>query len=37
MLADELVSAYGIERNRALADVAGFLDALSRQGLLLDD
>jgi hypothetical protein len=36
VLADELVGAYGIERERALADVQRFVDALSEQGLLAD-
>jgi hypothetical protein len=33
-LADELVRVYGIDRERALADVARFVDALSEEGLL---
>jgi hypothetical protein len=33
-LADELVSAYGIERDRALADTDGFVDQLAEHGLL---
>ena len=33
-LADELVRLYGIERERAEADVSRFLDALAEQGLL---
>ena len=33
-LADELVRTYGIERERAEADVAHFLGALVEQGLL---
>jgi hypothetical protein len=33
-LADELVGAYGIERDRALADVDAFLTSLTQQGLL---
>ena len=35
-LADELVRAYGIDRERALADVGHFVDALAEQGLLAD-
>jgi hypothetical protein len=33
-LADELVRVYGIERDRAFADVDGFVAALAEQGLL---
>ena len=33
-LADELVRVYGIERERAVADVGRFVDALAEQGLL---
>jgi Coenzyme PQQ synthesis protein D (PqqD) len=33
-LADELVRIYGIERERAVADVGRFVDALAEQGLL---
>jgi hypothetical protein len=33
-LADELVRTYGIERERAEADVGHFIDALAEQGLL---
>ena len=33
-LADELVRVYGIEHNRAAADVGRFIDALNAQGLL---
>ena len=33
-LADELVRVYGIERDRAAADVGRFIDALAAQGLL---
>ena len=33
-LADELVGAYGIDRDRALADVEAFLAQLGAQGLL---
>ena len=33
-LADELVRIYGIERERADADVGRFVDALAEQGLL---
>ena len=33
-LADELVRAYGIERERALADVDAFLSSLVQQDLL---
>jgi Coenzyme PQQ synthesis protein D (PqqD) len=33
-LADELVRVYGIERERAVADVDGFIAALAEQGLL---
>jgi Coenzyme PQQ synthesis protein D (PqqD) len=33
-LADELVDAYGIERDRALADVDAYLAQLVAQGLL---
>jgi hypothetical protein len=33
-LADELVRAYGIDRERALADAGRFVDALVEQGLL---
>ena len=33
-LVDELVSVYGIERDRAVADVDGFVAALAEQGLL---
>ena len=35
-LADELVRAYGIDRERALADADRFVDALAAQGLLAD-
>jgi Coenzyme PQQ synthesis protein D (PqqD) len=35
-LADELVKAYGIDRERAQNDVARFLETLSAQGLLTD-
>ena len=35
-LADELVRAYGIERERAIADVDAFLSSLVEQGLLGD-
>ena len=35
-LADELVRAYGIDRERALADAGRFVDALAEQGLLAD-
>ena len=34
-LADALVAAYGIDRDRALADTDGFLAELDRQGLLV--
>jgi hypothetical protein len=33
-LADELVRAYGIDRERAVADAGRFVDALAEQGLL---
>ena len=33
-LADELVRIYGIERERARADVGRFVEALAEQGLL---
>jgi Coenzyme PQQ synthesis protein D (PqqD) len=33
-LADELVRTYGIDRERAAADVDRFVDALVEQGLL---
>jgi hypothetical protein len=33
-LADELVGAYGIDRDRAVADVDAFLAQLGAQGLL---
>ena len=33
-LADELVSAYGIDRERAVADAGRFVDALAEQGML---
>jgi hypothetical protein len=33
-LADELVRVYGIERERAVADVDSFVAALAEQGLL---
>jgi hypothetical protein len=33
-LADELVRAYGIDRERAVADVDHFVDTLAEQGLL---
>jgi Coenzyme PQQ synthesis protein D (PqqD) len=33
-LADELVRVYGIEHERAVADVGRFVDALAEQGLL---
>jgi hypothetical protein len=33
-LADELVRAYGIDRERAAADADRFVDALVEQGLL---
>ena len=33
-LADELVRAYGIDRERAAADAGRFVDALVEQGLL---
>jgi hypothetical protein len=33
-LADALVGIYGIERERAVADVGRFVDALAEQGLL---
>jgi hypothetical protein len=33
-LADELVSAYGIERERALADTERFVEQLAEHGLL---
>jgi hypothetical protein len=33
-LADELVRAYGIDRERAMADAGCFVDALAEQGLL---
>jgi hypothetical protein len=33
-LAAELVGAYGIERERAVADVDRFVDALAEHGLL---
>jgi hypothetical protein len=33
-LADELVRAYGIERERAMVDAGRFVDELARQGLL---
>jgi hypothetical protein len=36
-LADALVRAYGIERERAAADAGRFLDALAEQGLLVAD
>jgi hypothetical protein len=35
-LAGELVSAYGIEHERAIADVDGFVSALAEQGLLAE-
>jgi hypothetical protein len=35
-LADELVRVYGIERDRATADVGRFIAALADQGLLAD-
>jgi hypothetical protein len=35
-LADELVRVYGIERDRAVADVDGFVAALAQQGLLAE-
>jgi hypothetical protein len=35
-LADELVRAYGIDRERALADAGRFVDALAEQDLLAD-
>jgi hypothetical protein len=35
-LADELVRAYGIERDRAVVDVDGFVAALAEQGLLAE-
>jgi hypothetical protein len=35
-LAEELVRVYGIDRERALADVGSFVDALAEQGLLAD-
>jgi hypothetical protein len=35
-LAEELVRAYGIDRERALADAGRFVDALAEQGLLAD-
>jgi hypothetical protein len=35
-LADELVRAYGIDRERAMADAGRFVDALAQQGLLAD-
>jgi hypothetical protein len=34
-LADELVRAYGIDRERAVADADAFVDRLSAQGLLV--
>jgi hypothetical protein len=33
-LADELVRVYAIDRERAMADVRHFVDALAAQGLL---
>lgn len=33
-LADELVRAFGIDRERAVADAGRFVDALAEQGLL---
>lgn len=33
-LVDELVRAYGIDRERAVADVGRFIDELAAQGLL---
>ena len=33
-LADELVRAYGIDRERAMADAGHFVDTLADQGLL---
>jgi Coenzyme PQQ synthesis protein D (PqqD) len=33
-LGDELIRAYGIDRERALADADHFIDALVQQGLL---
>jgi len=35
-LADELVSTYGIDRERAMADANSFVDSLAEQGLLAD-
>jgi hypothetical protein len=35
-LAEELVRIYGIDRERAAADAARFVDALAEQGLLAD-
>lgn len=35
-LAAELIRIYGIERERAEADVGRFVDALAEQGLLVD-
>jgi hypothetical protein len=35
-LADELVREYGIERDRATADVDRFVEALGEQGLLAE-
>jgi Coenzyme PQQ synthesis protein D (PqqD) len=34
-LANELVRVYGIEHDRAVADVDGFVSALAEQGLLV--
>jgi hypothetical protein len=34
-LADELVRAYGIDRERAVADADRFVDALAEHGLLV--
>ena len=33
-LADELIRAYGIDRERAVADAGRFVDELAAQGLL---
>lgn len=35
-LADELVRAYGIDRDRAVADADSFVAALAAQGLLAE-
>jgi coenzyme PQQ synthesis protein D (PqqD) len=35
-LADELVRVYGIDHDRAVADVDGFVAALAEQGLLAE-